>query len=130
MFSNKLFAAFAVVAAAVTAATAAPADVSRPAILAPKAGDVWTVGSNQTIAWDTSAIPANSRNQTGLVLLGFLEDGSDDEHLDTQNPLAVNFPIVAGSINISVPVVTPRDDYIIVLFGDSGNFSPKFTIAA
>jgi hypothetical protein len=33
-----------------------------------------------------------------------------------------------GTIDVTVPRVKDGDDYQIVLFGDSGNFSPKFTI--
>ncbi|KAI0349584.1 hypothetical protein OH77DRAFT_1414735 [Trametes cingulata] len=112
----------------VAVASAATNDVFRPQITEPKEGDVWTVGSVQTITWDTSNIPAANQNQTGLILLGFIEDGSIDEHLNTTNPLASNFPITAGSVNVNVPDVTPRDDYVVVLFGDSGNTSPKFSI--
>ncbi|KAG5646509.1 hypothetical protein DXG03_003276 [Asterophora parasitica] len=46
----------------------------------------------------------------------------------TDNPLAQNFKLRVGKIDIIVPSVPPRDDYIIVLFGDSGNSSPAFAI--
>ncbi|KAI0372271.1 hypothetical protein BV20DRAFT_940446 [Pilatotrama ljubarskyi] len=125
MFSSKVVAFLTMLVAVASGATN---DVFRPQITAPKAGDVWTVGTVQTIAWDTSNIPAANQNQTGLILLGFIEDGSIDEHLNTTNPLASNFPITAGSVSVNVPDVTPRDDYVVVLFGDSGNTSPQFSI--
>ncbi|KAI0372273.1 hypothetical protein BV20DRAFT_964416 [Pilatotrama ljubarskyi] len=139
MFATKLTAVFAALAAAATAVTAAPAYAStftspkteivfRPHVTSPKAGDVWPAGSVQTVTWDTSDIPEESKNQTGLILLGYIEGDDINEHLDVANPLAVNFPITAGSAQVKVPEVTPRNDYVVVLFGDSGNTSPKFTI--
>ncbi|OBZ68973.1 hypothetical protein A0H81_11316 [Grifola frondosa] len=131
MFSFKIFlAAFAAVAS--TAVHATPVDepvqnvVFSPPITAPTAGMTWPIGSEQVVTWDTSVVPAGSENQTGLLLLGYLEDNS--EHLDIQHPLANNFPISAGSVQVLVPNVTTRNDYIVVLFGDSGNISPEFTI--
>ncbi|KAI0632225.1 hypothetical protein C8Q77DRAFT_910051 [Trametes polyzona] len=136
MFATKFTAVFAALAAAATAVSAAPATftggkveiVYRPHVIAPQAGDVWPVGSTQTITWDTSDIPEEAKNQTGLVLLGYIEDGSENEHLDVGHPLAVRFPIADGKTEVTVPDVPTRDDYVIVLFGDSGNTSPKFTI--
>ncbi|KAL1950556.1 hypothetical protein VTO73DRAFT_5680 [Trametes versicolor] len=138
MFSTKLTTLFAALAVAASAVSAAPATFSggkvdivfRPQVTAPTAGDVWPAGSTQTITWDTSAIPAEARNQTGLILLGYVEEGdaTGNEHLDTANALASGFPITAGTIDVSVPAVPQRSDYVVVLFGDSGNTSPKFTI--
>ncbi|KAI0335091.1 hypothetical protein GY45DRAFT_1367109 [Cubamyces sp. BRFM 1775] len=128
MFANKFSAIVTALVAAAAAVSAAPAIDFSPPITSPKAGDVWTSGTTQTVTWDTTNIPAANANQTGLILLGYIEDGSDDEHLDIKHPLAANFPITAGSVSVDVPSVTPRDDYIVVLFGDSGNTSPKFTI--
>ncbi|KAH9892700.1 hypothetical protein C8Q73DRAFT_69041 [Cubamyces lactineus] len=128
MFANKFTAIVTALVAAATAVSAAPGIVFSPPITSPKAGDVWTAGTTQIVTWDTTNIPPANANQTGLILLGYIEDGSEDEHLDTKHPLATNFPITAGSISVDVPSVTPRDDYVVVLFGDSGNTSPKFTI--
>ncbi|KAI0657318.1 hypothetical protein C8Q70DRAFT_919607 [Cubamyces menziesii] len=138
MFASKLAAAFAVVAAAVSAVSAAPAVFSdpkteivfRPHITSPQAGAIWPAGSTQTITWDTSDIPEDYKNQTGLILLGYIEGQDTNEHLDVAHPLAVNFPISAGSTQVNVPDVEPRHDYVVVLFGDSGNTSPKFTITS
>ncbi|TFK93080.1 hypothetical protein K466DRAFT_594675 [Polyporus arcularius HHB13444] len=130
MFSVKLLVALATVATAASAAAVRAADeVFSPTITAPHAGDQWTVGSIQTITWDTSSIPSANQNQSGLILLGYVEDGQIDEHLDIEHPLASNFPITAGAANVTVPKVSTRDDYVVVLFGDSGNTSPKFTIS-
>ncbi|KAL7277067.1 hypothetical protein ACG7TL_008912 [Trametes sanguinea] len=79
----------------------------------------------QNVTWDTSNILPSAVNQTGLILFGYLCDPSGNE----QHPLAFNFPIKAGSVLVDVPDITLHDDYLIVLFVDSGNTSPKFTIA-
>ncbi|KAI0667623.1 hypothetical protein C8Q78DRAFT_981399 [Trametes maxima] len=137
MFPSKLTTVFSVLAAAV-AVSAAPARtfsgpkvdvVFRPNLTAPQGGEVWAVGSTQTISWETDNIPEENKNQTGLILLGYIQGDSIDEHLDVSNPLAVNFPITAGKAEVTVPDVPERDDYVVVLFGDSGNASPKFTIS-
>ncbi|RPD77719.1 hypothetical protein L226DRAFT_610950 [Lentinus tigrinus ALCF2SS1-7] len=136
--STKLIAAFSVVAAAASAVLAAPAVfnpsgakidvVYRPQLTAPVAGDSWPVGSEQTITWDTSDMPSEAEYQTGVLLLGYVEDGSSDEHLDIKHPLASGFQIKNGAVNVTVPEVDPRSDYIVVLIGDSGNASDKFSI--
>ncbi|KAI0822533.1 hypothetical protein BC628DRAFT_1388967 [Trametes gibbosa] len=125
MFSNKVSTIFTVLVAAAAAVSAAPSDVVRPPITSPKAGDVWTAGSTQLITWDTSSI-ANPTGETGLILLGTLKNG--DEQLNANSPLALGFPISAGAVNVTVPAVPTGDDYIVALFGDSGNISPTFTI--
>lgn len=90
--STKLIAAFSVVAAAASAVFAAPAVFSpsgakldivyRPQLTAPVAGDSWPMGSEQTVTWDVSDIPPEAIYQTGILLLGHVEEGSSDEHLD------------------------------------------------
>jgi len=99
------------------------ADITSPHLLT-----VWTVGSNETVTWDPSKVPQSSINSTGILLLGYQQNNS--ENLDLQTPLATNFPISAGQVSITVPNVTERHDYIVVLFGDSGNASPIFTITS
>ena len=84
MFANKFTAIATALIAASAAVSAAPGIVFDPPITAPTAGQIWTIGSTQTVTWDTTNIPEGSLNQTGLILLGFIEDGSDDEHLDTR----------------------------------------------
>ncbi|EJC97856.1 uncharacterized protein FOMMEDRAFT_97946 [Fomitiporia mediterranea MF3/22] len=105
-------------------------DVADPPVLAPNASTVWTVGDTQTVVWcvNTSGLPEQITNRQGTVLLGFLNDTSGDEHLMIDSPLASGFDITSGSVDVVVPDVEPRTDYIIALLGDSGNISPKFTI--
>lgn len=45
-------------------------------------------------------------------------------------PLATKFSIRQGRVWFQLPYVKTRDDYIVVLMGDSGNASHMFTILA
>ncbi|CCM01175.1 uncharacterized protein FIBRA_03223 [Fibroporia radiculosa] len=95
-------------------------------IISPNLLTVWKVSSNQTVTWDPSRVPQTRTNATGILLLGY--EQNDSENLDINTPLAAGFPISAGKVDITVPDVPERNDYIVVLFGDSGNNSPCFTI--
>jgi hypothetical protein len=98
-------------------------DVFVPEILTPEAGDSWVIGETQSVTWNVSSPPAQITNTVGQILLRKGER--------TQNvTLAANFSILAGNVSFIVPPVTPDDGYSIVLFGDSGNFSPLFSIVA
>lgn len=45
--------------------------------------------------------------------------------------LAKGFKLKAGKVSFEVPAkLKSRDDYIVVLFGDSGNRSKKFSITS
>ncbi|TDL17227.1 hypothetical protein BD410DRAFT_794526 [Rickenella mellea] len=113
-----------------TLATAAPLqlrDVWAPPVLYPHAGTVWTIGSRHNITWNTTNPPQQITNSNGFVILrndtAFV--GSDLDH-----PLVSNFSILAGRVEMTVPNVEPGSGYQIILFGDSGNVSPYFTISA
>jgi hypothetical protein len=54
--------------------------VFSPHITSPSPGVTWPVGSQQTVQWDTSAIPVEGRNYTGFILLGF-NNGTESENL-------------------------------------------------
>ena len=83
MLLNVAVLAAAAMAASATAVVPRASDiVISPPITAPEAGDVWPVGSVQTVTWDTSVIPPDAPVLTGEILLGYVEDGSTDEHLD------------------------------------------------
>ncbi|KAK0220211.1 hypothetical protein IW262DRAFT_1316809 [Armillaria fumosa] len=94
-------------------------DVYSPPITSPNATTVWTVNTIQTVTWDASNPPVNISNRALIWLrkdnLSFLE-------------LAKDFDLRSGQQDVTVPDVEEADDYIIVLFGDGGNFSPEFTI--
>ena len=99
-------------------------DVYVPRILYPTAGVVWKAGSTQTVTWDTSNPPAQITNRRGKIVLA-----KGDRLIGLANPLARDFDILRGSQKITLPKnLVPADDYSVVLFGDSGNNSPRFTI--
>ncbi|KAK0187941.1 hypothetical protein F5146DRAFT_1226310 [Armillaria mellea] len=104
-------------------------DVFSPKITNPTAGTTWFKDSHVNVMWDTSNAPQNLTNTKGKLVLGFMNDQDGNEHLDMQNPLAEGFDIFAGTVSFRVPDVTPGQDYIVVLFGDSGNRSPRFSIS-
>ncbi|KAK0221883.1 hypothetical protein IW262DRAFT_1493614 [Armillaria fumosa] len=104
-------------------------DVFSPKITNPTAGTTWFKDSRVNVTWDTSNAPQNLTNTKGKLVLGFMDGQNDSEHLIMQNPLADGFDILAGTTTFLVPDVTPGQDYIVVLFGDSGNRSPRFEIS-
>ena len=57
-----------------------------PPITSPREGVDWEVGSTQTVTWDASHIPPFATNDTGTLLLGYLDGYSDNENLDTRKP--------------------------------------------
>ncbi|KAG7450889.1 uncharacterized protein BT62DRAFT_928177 [Guyanagaster necrorhizus] len=118
------FAAATVLSSVLALVNAAVLDVFVPQITSPTAGDTWVVGSNYTVTWDTSDAPAQITNEQGEI---YLRKGSK-----TQSPaLASGFSILDGAVNVIVPeTTTVGDDYYVVLFGDSGNWSGEFSIKA
>ncbi|KAJ7367105.1 hypothetical protein DFH08DRAFT_836562 [Mycena albidolilacea] len=105
---------------------AAPLDsrtVFAPPITSPTEQSVWKVGQTQTVTWDATGIPAGVM---GKIQLGYLDPNSPGEHLSTI--LATGFNLTDEKVRITVPPVVTRSSYIVVLFGDSGNISPQFTI--
>ncbi|KAJ7147136.1 hypothetical protein C8R43DRAFT_542564 [Mycena crocata] len=105
---------------------AAPLDtrtVYAPPITNPTSSSVWTVGKKETVTWDATGIPPGV---TGEIRLGYLEPGNPSEHLSVA--LASGFNLTDEKVEVTVPAVVTRTSYIVVLFGDSGNMSPEFTI--
>ncbi|KAI0269929.1 hypothetical protein BC834DRAFT_931847 [Gloeopeniophorella convolvens] len=100
--------------------------VVAPPITSPVASTVWTPGSDELVTWDASTVPAEG-NFTGQLVLGFQTE--DSENLDLAHPLAEGFSLRDGAVHVTCPDVPTRDNYIVVLIGDSGNASPQFTIA-
>lgn len=112
--------------------------VFNPMITSPQANDVWPIGTLQTVTWQTNEIPVEERNSTGSLLLGWVDSASQNEHLDIgerfksklnivyialvltrstlflAHPLAVGFALMDGKVDVSVPIVDTRDDYIVV----------------
>ncbi|KAI0737540.1 hypothetical protein C8Q80DRAFT_1211723 [Daedaleopsis nitida] len=108
------------------AAYATPAvdkrDLWVPAITYPQLGTVWHSGESQKVTWDISNPPASVSDPTGMITLrkGGIAQGIT---------VADGFPLAAGQVEVTVPGVLSGDDYQLVLFGDSGNVSPMFTIS-
>ncbi|KDR80957.1 hypothetical protein GALMADRAFT_241511 [Galerina marginata CBS 339.88] len=122
-FASLLVSAFSVISASPVAdpTVLEKRDVFVPPVLYPHAGTVWTIGQRHNVTWDTSNHPVNITNKVGLIILR-------KAGLATPVILANKFDILLGRIEVTVPWVVDGSDYQIVLFGDSGNFSPEFTI--
>ncbi|KAJ7061043.1 hypothetical protein C8F01DRAFT_157856 [Mycena amicta] len=132
-------AAVAALLASASATPLTPRDVFVPPILYPHAGTVWTVGQRHNVTWDTSDAPVNITNGKGFIMLrkaGLTTPGSSHIRspplrVASDTPAVIlqnNFNIRLGRIEVTVPWVVDGSDYQLVLFGDSGNFSPNFTI--
>ncbi|KAJ3976886.1 hypothetical protein EV361DRAFT_944878 [Lentinula raphanica] len=119
----------------VSRATDSELDVWSPTITYPD-GEyvVWQAGTTvYNMTWETDNIPESAQNNTGIIMLGYLEDGDDSEHLDWRYPLASGFQLTDGVAYFTVDSsrnLTTRDDYVLCLLGDSGNISKEFTIQA
>ncbi|KAH7926746.1 hypothetical protein BV22DRAFT_1032613 [Leucogyrophana mollusca] len=97
-------------------------DVWTPAVITPTTGTTWTAGKTYTVTWDTSSPPAQITNPNGQI---YLRQGDATQ----SSPIAQGFALSAGEANVTVPAnVTAGDDWRVVLFGDSGNWSNVFTI--
>jgi hypothetical protein len=109
--------------------------VINPTITTPNSGTKWRAGGQFTVKWDTTyddgtgkKVPIPSTYK-GDIKLGYLEGSDYNEHLLWD--LASGFDLNKGSQQITLPAdLVTRTGYIIVLMGDSGNASPKFTIRA
>ncbi|KAJ7625800.1 hypothetical protein FB45DRAFT_836078 [Roridomyces roridus] len=116
-----LFTALLAAAANAAAVPLTTRDVFTPPVTYPHAGTVWVSGQTHNVTWDTSNAPAQITNKIGMIFLRKTD-------LTTPLILADNFDILLGRIEVKVPLVVEGSDYQLVLFGDSGNFSPEFTI--
>ncbi|KAF5374134.1 hypothetical protein D9615_008889 [Tricholomella constricta] len=103
-------------------------DVYNPRITNPATDTAWAPGSKVTVTWDLHDMPEKISQEKSKVILGWIEPGSMNEHLDLEHPLAEGFSIRQGHASFIVPKVPPRNNYIVVVFGDSGNRSPTFRI--
>ncbi|KAG9309259.1 hypothetical protein JVU11DRAFT_10742 [Chiua virens] len=100
-------------------------DVWDPPVTWPDASTVWVAGDTYNVTWSISNEPVNVTDSVGMVLL---RHGVNADEVYT---LAQGFPLNATAINVTVPAdVEPDTDWIIMLMGDSGNWSPQFTIVA
>ncbi|KAJ7816052.1 hypothetical protein B0H14DRAFT_2602892 [Mycena olivaceomarginata] len=114
--------------AAVHAAGPTPLDVFVPPITSPTAETVWVSKTQQTLTWDASGAPPNISNGALLLLRS--------NGITAPFILAQDFDLRTGNLTITVPWGSDRNDLsaclnnalIVPVFGDSGNFSPEFTI--
>lgn len=113
----------------------ASAIVINPHITSPSSGTKWRAGGNFIVKWDTTYQDGGNdvpipEGYKGTIKLGYLEEGDEyNEHLFWD--LATDFPLNAGAQRVQLPAdLETKTSYIIVLMGNSGNASPKFTIQA
>ena len=102
--------------------------VYSPEITYPVKDTTWNADKEAFVLWKTNGIPDEIKDAKGVIRLGHIEDGK--EGLNLADTLASDFPLSQGNVSFTVPKVEGRSDYVVVLFGDSGNHSPKFTIKA
>ena len=101
--------------------------VYAPKITYPTNKTQWTAGHKVHVAWETEHLPAEAKKTKSFIKLGHVDGNSLNEHLN--QTLAKNFKLGAGNVSFTLPKdLEAREDYVVVLFGDSGNASPKFTI--
>jgi len=101
---------------------AAPMDVYAPPLLTPAKGAEWIIGTEELVTWDTSHPPKQITSRNATIYL------SRNGYLDYKNPLATGFDIMDGQRRVIVPNVPEDINYQLVLFGDSGNSGPIFSI--
>ncbi|KAF9029029.1 hypothetical protein BDZ89DRAFT_950940 [Hymenopellis radicata] len=121
MMKSALFFAALSALASLSLVRSATVDVYAPAITSPTNGTVWTVGEEALVTWDTSDAPAQITNKYGEVHLRL-------NGVTNMTALAAGFKILDGNVTIEVPDVEEAENYVVVLYGDSGNWSKEFTI--
>ncbi|CAO3628177.1 unnamed protein product [Mucor fragilis] len=115
----------------------ASALVINPKISTPNSGTKWRAGQSYVVKWETTYNDGTGQQvpipdgYKGTIKLGYLENNDPyNEHLKFGD-LAKDFALNAGSQTITLPAdLETKTSYIIVLMGNSGNASPKFTIQA
>ncbi|EKM75345.1 hypothetical protein AGABI1DRAFT_87906 [Agaricus bisporus var. burnettii JB137-S8] len=124
MFTNIYFVAIVLLTTLTGVSHGAPLNVYAPPLITPAEGAVWIIGTNQTVTWDTSRPPTQITQRNSRLIL------SKGGRLDVEHPLAKDFDIMDGQHTVTVPILPVGDDYQLILFGDSGNAGPTFSIQA
>ncbi|KAF9788161.1 hypothetical protein BJ322DRAFT_1106174 [Thelephora terrestris] len=106
----------------VGASDATTQDVWAPPITYPTAGVVLNYAQTYNFTWDASNPPAQITNQVAAIYLR--QNGRTLPII-----LAGGVPITQGYVLVTIPWVD-SGSYQAVFFGDSGNFSPQFSIAS
>ncbi|KAI0662227.1 hypothetical protein C8Q70DRAFT_634370 [Cubamyces menziesii] len=103
----------------------APRAVS-PTIISPSSQDSWSLGSVQTVTWLTDGFNVTGVN--GTVLMGYVETNGT-VFLYRDQPLAENFPLADGVVNVRCPLNLPSARrYVVALLGDDNNISAVFSV--
>ncbi|PWN37905.1 uncharacterized protein FA14DRAFT_105385, partial [Meira miltonrushii] len=106
--------------------------VYNPPVTAPASKAVWYAGREETVRWtvDQSKIPASANDYKVEIKLGYLPKDGDGGY-NLKWTLAKDVAITDEEAEVTLPSdLKTRHDYIIVVMGDSGNRSKKFTIKA
>ncbi|KAG0704484.1 hypothetical protein DFH29DRAFT_372511 [Suillus ampliporus] len=98
-------------------------DVWVPTIISPTSDSTWTVGGTFLVTWDTSSEPSQVTNPTGEI---YLRQGDATQ----SDPIESGFPLSDGQVYVTIPGDTTPGTWMVVLIGDSGNWSDEFPIDA
>jgi len=106
--------------------------VYNPPVTAPVSKQVWYAGREEVVKWkvDQDKIPAAANNFKVTIKLGYLPKNGEGGY-NLKWTLAKDIAITDEEAEVTLPSdLETRHDYIIVVMGDSGNRSKKFTIKA
>ncbi|KAH9890025.1 hypothetical protein C8Q73DRAFT_148386 [Cubamyces lactineus] len=116
-----LFAATRVLATALV-----PRAVS-PTIISPSSQDQWPLGAVETVTWLTGGFNVTGVN--GTILMGYVQSNGSVFLWKGNQPLAQNFPLSDGQVNVRCPLNLPTGTrYVIALLGDENNLSAVFQV--
>ncbi|KAH9890029.1 hypothetical protein C8Q73DRAFT_747726 [Cubamyces lactineus] len=104
-----------------------PRGTVSPAILSPSGLSQWSLGSVQTVRW---AIDQDLSGINGTVYMGYLP-ANNNPFLWKDQPLAENFPLADGVVNVRCPLNLPTGGrYVIALSinGDDSDVSAQFGV--
>lgn len=101
--------------------------VYNPTITAPTSGQSFPAGSKTTVTWSVDGLPDSLKDSKVEIRLGYAPS-KDDPGYHEKWELG-HFPIQDAKAEVTLPSdLEPRSDYLFVVLGDSGNFSPHFTV--
>lgn len=111
----------------VTAKSAAKRIVYNPTITSPSGGESFAAGSKTTLTWSLDGLPEQLKDSHVEVRLGYAPSENDEGYHEKWS--LGQFPITDGKAHVTLPSdLNPREDYLFVLLGDSGNFSKQFKV--
>ncbi|KAI0647759.1 hypothetical protein C8Q79DRAFT_529581 [Trametes meyenii] len=105
------------------------AHVSRavsPVVIQPNFQNQWTLGGVETVVRVTDGLNVTGVN--GTLLMGFTYTNGS-VFLWKDQPLAENFPLADGAVNVRCPLNLPTSSrYVVALLGDENNLSGAFSV--